>query len=240
MPKTLDVAWKGGWASVEGDGVAQLFEEPLGDLLGLAGQASDLPQDGFLLWRQVLGNHHLDDHVLVASPPAADVRHAAASQAERLAVLGSRRDGDLDQPFEGRDLDAVPKGRLDHVHAQLVDHVLVVPGEMLVRLDAQGGVAAGRRPPAPPGLSLPAQPYLRPGVDTGRDLDRELDRPLQPTLPTTLRTRVLEQPARAPAGGAGAGGDHRAEDRLGLSADLARAPACRTCLIAGARLGSHA
>src|SRR5258708_17264313 len=60
MPKT----------SIQADRVPQFLEETLADLLRLARQAANLAQEGLLLRGQVLRDHDLDEHVLVA-PPAA-------------------------------------------------------------------------------------------------------------------------------------------------------------------------
>src|ERR1700693_655778 len=122
---------------VQRNRVAQLLEEPLGDLLRLARQAANLAQDRLLLRREVLRNDDLDDDILIAAPAAPDVRHAAPGEAERLAILSTGRDGDLDQPFECRDLDPVAKGCLDHVDAQLVNRVLLVTRQVRMRLDAK-------------------------------------------------------------------------------------------------------
>src|SRR5215471_10022659 len=73
--------------SVQVDRLAQLLEEALRDLLGLARQAADLAQQRLLVGVQVLRNHDLHDDELVAAAAGAHVRHAPAGQPERLTVL---------------------------------------------------------------------------------------------------------------------------------------------------------
>src|SRR5258708_37711989 len=85
---------------VEADGVSQLLEQALRDLLRLPREAADLAQHGLLLGSEVLGNNHLDHDVLVAAPPASRAWHPLALQPERLAGLGAARDGHLDMTLQ--------------------------------------------------------------------------------------------------------------------------------------------
>src|SRR5438034_7237517 len=226
--------------SVESDCVAQLLEEALGHLLRLAGEASDLPEQGFLLGREVLRDDDLHHDVLVAAAPAAHVWHAPPRHPERLPVLGARRDGDLHRTFERRYLDAISERRLHDVDPELVDDVLVAPGQVGVRLDPQHDVEVARRAAPEAALPLPAQTDLRPGVDTARDPHGQPARPLEAPLAPALHARVLQQAARAAAGRAGRGGDHRTEDRLRGAPDLARSAAAGTRLLSTAGLRAAA
>src|ERR1700682_1791823 len=226
--------------SIERDVVPKLLEKALGHLLGLAGQPADLPEQNLLLGGQVLGHDHLHDDVLVAATAAPDVRHAAPGEAERLAVLSSARDGDLDLPFEGRDLDPIAKGRLDHVDPELVDDVLLVPGEMLMGFDAQDDIEVSWLAAPEPGLPFPADATLRSSVHAGRDLDRKPFRLLHAALSAAFLARVLEQATCTTAGWTGGSGDDLAEDRLCLAPNLPRATAPGACLLACTWLGAAA
>src|SRR5207302_2891243 len=151
---------KTGASSVQRDRVAQLVEKALRHLLGLAGQDPDLAQQSLLLRVQVFRDDDLHDDVLIAAPPTSHVRHAPALQPEGLPVLGAGGDRDLDRPLEGRDLDPVPKRRLDHVHAKLEDDVLVVARKLGMALDTKHHIEVAGRTPAEAGLPLPADPDL--------------------------------------------------------------------------------
>src|SRR5439155_17245409 len=126
---------------------------------------------------------------------------------------------------------------LDHVHAQLEDDVLVVPGQLRVLFDAKHDVQVAGLPAAQPCLTLPADADLRAGVDAGGDLDREPPRLLDAPLAAALRARVLQQPAGASTRRAGRTRDHLAEDRLGGPANLPCAAATRAGVSARPVLG---
>src|SRR5438045_4297634 len=226
--------------SVEADGVLQLLEEALRHLLGLARQPADFAQQRLLLGREVLRDHDLDDHELVAPAAAADVGHALALEPEGLPVLGPGRDRDLDRAVQRRDLDPIAKRRLDQVHPQLVDDVLLAPLQLRVLLDAQHDVEVARRSAPIAGLPLPAEADLGARVDAGRDLQLQPLCLLHPALATALSARLLEDAALAPAVVAGDDVDDLAEDRLGGAADLPRAAADRASVGAAPRLGARA
>src|SRR5229473_524660 len=221
---------------VQRDRVAQFFKESLGHLLGLTGQASDLAQQGLLLGVQVFGDDHLHQHVLVTPPAATYIGHALAGEPKRLSVLRSGRDGDLHRAVQGRNLDPVAEGRLDHVDAELVNDALVAPRQVRVRLDAQHHIQVAWRPAPGAGLALAADADLRTGVHTGRYPHSEPAGDGGATLPSALRAWVLQEPARAAARWAGDLRHDRAEDRLLGAPDLPRAATAWARIRAGARL----
>src|SRR5581483_1736356 len=212
---------------VQADGVPELLEEALAHLLRPAGQPPDLPEQRLLVGVEVLRHDHLDHHVLVAPTAAADVGHALAGQAEGLAVLGAGRDFDLDRALERGHLDPVADGRLDDVHVQLEDHVLLAPLELRVGLDPEDDVEVARRAAAHARLALGGEPDLGAGIDAGRDPDRQLPGLLHPALAAALGARALDHPPGARARGAGRRRHDRAEDRLLRAPHLARSAAGR-------------
>src|SRR5260370_42704743 len=98
--------------------------------------------------------------LLAAPPAAADVRHAYPCEPEGLPMLGSGWNGDLDRAVEGRDLDSVAQRRLDHVHPQLVDAALILPGEVRMRLLPEPRVQVAGPPAPDSGFALTADPDL--------------------------------------------------------------------------------
>src|SRR5205814_10147606 len=97
--------------------------------------------------------------------------HPRPLQGERLAGLRPGGNGDLDRPFQRRDLDSIPQRSLHHVDPQVEHHVRIVARELRVRLDAEDDIEIARLASAHPRLAFAADPYLRPGVDAGRALD---------------------------------------------------------------------
>src|SRR5215472_9050194 len=237
-------SWKeardNGRRSVQVDRVAQLLEEALRHLLGLAREAADLAEQRLLVGRQVLRHHDLDHDELVSTPAGADVGHATARQPERLPILRAGGHGDLDVAVERRDLDLVSQRRLHHVDPQLVHDVLVLAAQGGVVADPQHHVQVAGRAAAVAGLALPREADLGARVHAGRDAHAQPLGPLEPALSTALRARRAQDPARPGAGRARGDVDHRAEDRLGLSPDLPAPAAGVARLRAGPRLGAAA
>src|SRR5207302_160825 len=161
---------------------------------------------------------------------------APARHPERLAVLRTRGDRDLDRPVERGYLDSVAERRLNHVDPKFVDDFLITPGEVRVRLDSQHDIQVARWPSPDSRFALATEANLRPGVDPGRNSHRQSPSRLDSALSPALHTRVLQQPPSAATGRTGGGGDDRTEDGLCSAPDLTRSPAPRTGLLAAARL----
>src|SRR5579884_3948930 len=226
--------------SVQVDGLAQLLEEALGDLLGLAGEAPHLAQEVPLLRSEIPRDHHLDLHELGAPPPGAHIGHALPGQPEGLPVLRAGGDGDLHRPVQRGHLDPVAQSGLDHVDAEVVDHVLVLAPKLGMRLDLEDDVEVAGWAAAQAGLALAGQPDLGAGVDPGRDADAQPAATLHSSLPVAGAARGAQDTAGARARRAGRDVDHRAEDRLGLPAHLSPAAARAARLPARAGLGTGA
>src|SRR6202171_3562761 len=129
---------------LEADGVLELVEKALLNVLRLAANAAQLLQRLPLLFGQVGGNHdpHVDE--LVASAAGSHVRNAAAIDPEGLPVRGPGRNLDLLRPVDRWDLDRVAQRCLRHAQRQLVDHVGTLALQYRVRLGLEDDVQVGR------------------------------------------------------------------------------------------------
>ncbi len=171
----------------------------------------------------------------VAAAAAAQVRHAAGVERERGAGLGAGLDGDLLLAVERLQRHGGAEHRRRHRDLQVAVQVVAVTLELrvfpLVDLDVEvAGRAAGRAD-----LALAVQPDPHAVLDPGRHLDRQRAPAAHPALAAALPARARDDRAVAAAAGAGARGDHLAEERPGHLLDLAGAPA----LLAGLGMGAR-
>src|SRR4051812_16397692 len=206
----------------------------------LAAERSQLGEQPALCLVQVLRRLDVDVHDEVAAPAAAQVGDAQPAQGRRLAGLGARLDVQLlraVQRLQGHGRSESGRG-----HRQPHGGVQVVPAadEGLVRREHDLDVEVAGRPVARADLTLAGELDAGAGVDTGRDLDREVAPRAHASLARALDARVGDHGAVPLAGGARAGGHHRAEERALRGVHLAAAAADVAPPGAGARLGALA
>src|SRR5581483_5435567 len=224
-------------------GVAQVLEEPLADLGGLAlpaTQRREVLVQLALPGVEVGGHHDVHDAELVAAAAGAHVRHADAVDLDHLAVLRPRRQLDDVLAVDRRHGDAVAQHGLRDRHGQLVDHVDAAPLQVGMRLDAEGEVQIAGRSPAWARLALAGDAHLHVLVDAGGHLHLQRLARLDTTLAVAAVAGVLDDAPLALAARACGDVDHLPEDRLHRAAHLPRPVALRAGDRRVPRLGAGA
>src|ERR1700737_4552263 len=150
---------------LETDGVLELVEKALLDVLRLAADAAQLLQRLPLLFGQVGGNHHPHIDELVAAAARPHMRNAAAIDPDGLPVLGPGRNLDLLRPVDRWDLDRIAQRCLRHAQRQLVDHAGALALQYRVRLDLEDDVQVARGTAARANFTLTCEADLRSAVD---------------------------------------------------------------------------
>src|SRR5207245_5089686 len=169
------------------------FPEPIErpPVAGVIPGPPELFEQSTLLRRQP--RRRYDDHPdeLIASPGPLEPRKAFPAQPKGRAGLDPGRDPQPACAIEGRDLDLRPQGGLGERDRQLIDDIVSVAGEPLVRTDMDGHVEVARC-----GACVPGEAATRDSkLDTVRDARRDFhsNRPLLRDSPLsgTSRTRAL-------------------------------------------------
>src|ERR1700730_1449968 len=221
---------------LEADGVLELVEKALLDVLWLAADAAQLLQRLLLLVGQVGRNHdpHVDE--VVTATPREHMGNAAAVEPNGLPVLGAGRNLDLLRPVDRGDLNRVAQRGLRHAQRQFVDHVGAIALQHRVRLDLDDDVQVAVGTAARSHFTLTGEANLRSAVDAGRDVDPHLFLARAVAAAAAGLAGSLDHLALTVAARAAGDVDDLAEDRLRGATDLPTAPALRAGLRRGTRL----
>ena len=110
-------------------------------------------------------------HEQVAAAATLDVRHAAAAEPEHPARLRARRDDEVLGAVERVERQMRAERGLGERDVQLVDEVVAIAREPVVRHGPARGRRGRRRARRGPDRAAPGEPQGRAGVDAGGDVD---------------------------------------------------------------------